>query len=349
MPHRPDDIPEANPRLDDRVPGFLVHAVAQLTDSEKVSSPAGAQTSSAEPSLRSLSRREFGRVLDALPEGAGLRLGRRITEPNLALIGSMLTASRTLSDAYEHFEWIAARMGLGSDGRLEVAGDEARYRLLGSDLGHTWDDLRVSLAFHSVRRFEQSALRSETDSTGIRAHFARPEPTNMADYLDCFGEAVVFGSAWTGLRFHASLLHLPRPGVDGSLARELRQIASQRLRQSAQTEGAWTARVQAALRELGSLAQVDLTRVATLWGVSLRTLRRRLGEEGTSLSQLLDGVRLERARAHLGAASSATIAEVAGLLGYSDETSFRRAFKRWAGESPVAYRDRHSADPDAEH
>jgi AraC-like DNA-binding protein len=73
--------------------------------------------------------------------------------------------------------------------------------------------------------------------------------------------------------------------------------------------------------------------------MSERTLRRRLEKEGTSFEHLLEGLRRALAERYL-AQPTLSISDVAIMLGYSEESPFRRAFRRWHGMSPAEYRRR---------
>jgi AraC-like DNA-binding protein len=81
-----------------------------------------------------------------------------------------------------------------------------------------------------------------------------------------------------------------------------------------------------------------LTAAAQAMAMSARTLQRRLHAEGTSFEDLLESVRRARAMAFLDAQVS--IGEVAYLLGYAEPSVLHRAFKRWTGISPEAWRAR---------
>ena len=72
-------------------------------------------------------------------------------------------------------------------------------------------------------------------------------------------------------------------------------------------------------------------------GLSDRALRRRLQHAGTNYQQIIDQVRSQRARVLL-EDSSASIEYVALCLGFNDASNFRRAFKRWTGETPSQFR-----------
>ncbi len=73
--------------------------------------------------------------------------------------------------------------------------------------------------------------------------------------------------------------------------------------------------------------------------MSTRTLQRRLDDEGTRFSDVLDTVRERLARSLL-LDPSLTLAEVAYRTGFSDLATFSRAFKRWSGLPPGAFRRR---------
>lgn len=72
--------------------------------------------------------------------------------------------------------------------------------------------------------------------------------------------------------------------------------------------------------------------------VSNRTLQRRLKEEGTSFLDLLQDTRLQLARRYL-RQPSRSVVETAYMLGFSEPSTFSRAFKRWTGQAPGEYRD----------
>jgi AraC-like DNA-binding protein len=77
--------------------------------------------------------------------------------------------------------------------------------------------------------------------------------------------------------------------------------------------------------------------VASALNVSLRTLHRRLLDEGTSLQKVKDEVRRELATERL-VRTSRSVKQIARDVGFHNEKSFMRAFRQWTGESPLEYR-----------
>jgi AraC-like DNA-binding protein len=100
-----------------------------------------------------------------------------------------------------------------------------------------------------------------------------------------------------------------------------------------------TGRVAGVLRRDLSEGTPSVAGVATELAESVRTLQRRLHEEGTSFSLVLDAVRREIAEL-LVEDPKLSFNEIAYLQGYADTSAFYRAFDRWHGCSPRAYRER---------
>ncbi|PXC00870.1 helix-turn-helix transcriptional regulator, partial [Pseudomonas aeruginosa] len=81
----------------------------------------------------------------------------------------------------------------------------------------------------------------------------------------------------------------------------------------------------------------DLDQVARQLHMSSQTLRRHLREEGGSFQQLKDHLRRDLAIYHLGR-DELSIQDIAEQLGFSEPSAFHRAFKKWTGLTPGAYR-----------
>jgi AraC-like DNA-binding protein len=84
---------------------------------------------------------------------------------------------------------------------------------------------------------------------------------------------------------------------------------------------------------------VSMKQAARQLAVSVATLRRKLEEEGTSFSALLDAARREAAERYL-SKPEPTVTEIAFLLGFSNLRAFSRAFRRWTGSAPTQFRER---------
>ena len=90
------------------------------------------------------------------------------------------------------------------------------------------------------------------------------------------------------------------------------------------------------LRSLGA-EEVSAELVSRRLHVSRATLTRKLAQERTTLSAVLDDVRRDLAVEYL-RLGSLSVEEVARRLAFSDARAFRRAFQRWTGTSPAEFR-----------
>ena len=106
-------------------------------------------------------------------------------------------------------------------------------------------------------------------------------------------------------------------------------------------------RVLELIRQLLPLAETSVETVADHIGVHPRTLQRQLGEHGTSFRDLVDQERRDQSRRLL-AERDLSMGQVAGLLGYAEQSAFTRAVRRWFGAAPSQVRIRladHAAPP----
>jgi len=121
------------------------------------------------------------------------------------------------------------------------------------------------------------------------------------------------------------------PYLHGTLRRSVEELGL--LRSPTDTlDLAIRARLRDALADRGA----DIHRVARLLGMSVRTLQRRLGASGRSWSDVVEAFRRDEAARLL--AGPTPLVDVASRLGYREQTSFTRAFRRWTGQTPAQWR-----------
>jgi AraC-like DNA-binding protein len=144
------------------------------------------------------------------------------------------------------------------------------------------------------------------------------------------------------LVFDASILELPVVTSDPAAMELARAQCDRELATQAQAGaegGTFLGGVRGAIAPRSGDGFRSLDEVARKLHVSTRTLKRRLAEQGSSFSEVLDEVRRQRALLLLEDRRIA-LEEVAARLGYSDAANFTRAFRRWTGQTPAAFRGR---------
>lgn len=166
--------------------------------------------------------------------------------------------------------------------------------------------------------------------------FAHEEPHDTSEHARVFRAPLRFASGVTAMHVADSVLDAPNPNADANLARLLDRYAEGLLQQAPRFTN-FSERVRSALRKELSGGAPTVAAIAKALHVSQRSLHRNLQSEGTSFRELLEQLRHERAAALL-SNPSCSVAEVGFLLGFSELSSFSRAFKRWAGLSPIEFR-----------
>ncbi|HSN97382.1 MAG TPA: helix-turn-helix domain-containing protein, partial [Candidatus Nanopelagicales bacterium] len=171
---------------------------------------------------------------------------------------------------------------------------------------------------------------------GLEVCFAHAAPARVDAHEAFFRAPVRWAQPETCLRFPASWFEVPLPGRDPNMVQYFERQADALLARLPSTKTTSHDVVQVILAALpGSDASVE--HVARRLSMSPRTLRRRLSEEETTFERLLQETRAQLADRYL-ARMDLSLAEIAQLLGYSDQSAFQRAFARWKGETPRSFR-----------
>jgi len=183
-------------------------------------------------------------------------------------------------------------------------------------------------------------LHEETDGKlrALHASFVhQPDDVNeMARVLGCPIEA---RASWTGVALSREACRLPLRRRDPGLSAWLERQAAATLARQPKESGV-VLDVRRLLAASIPTNSVDIADIARKLAMTPRTLQRRLASEGTSFEKLRDLTRKSAAEAYL-ADPALSIGEVTYLLGYAEPTAFHRAFKRWHGLTPQAFRAKH--------
>ncbi|MDB4940704.1 MAG: Transcriptional regulator, AraC family [Labilithrix sp.] len=180
--------------------------------------------------------------------------------------------------------------------------------------------------------------RGGSEVTPARVWLTSARPRTIEPLLEALRtSAVTFGERDTGFALGRAAADRELPGYDAAMLVTAEQLAGAALA-SAPRAGSLASLVATRLEAL--LAEAPTTdAVAASLHMSGRTLQRRLEEEGTRFSAVLDVAR-ERAARRLLDDRALPLTEVAFRAGFADLASFSRAFKRWTGMPPGAYRRR---------
>ncbi len=274
------------------------------------------------------------KVLTGEP-GLGFYLGLSMRASSYGFVGVAAMASATLRDALDlavrfaptRTDVIALRMH-ADRGVASLVVDELH------PLGAARDVLILSLlvGLHVIGE----TLTGKRMSGG--ADVAFPEPAYVARFPHVVHGQLRFGQPSHQLVFDESLLDVPLVMADkGALALARAECERDLAALGFARSAAGRVRELCARRSKGLSSLPSLEEAASALALSPRTLKRRLAEEGTGFGAILDEQRKERALLLL-RSGDLSVESVADRVGYSDVANFTRAFRRWTGTTPTAFR-----------
>jgi len=167
------------------------------------------------------------------------------------------------------------------------------------------------------------------------ARFAGRAPSyadSAARMLGCLAE---FDQPVDELHYPAAWLDRAPPMANPIVAAQMSQSCAQMLRELQTHNGVSRRVLEALTRTPGRFPSMDA--IARELCMTSRHLRRKLDAEGTAYQTLLGKVRHTLAKEYLSTSVLST-EDIADALGFSDASSFRHAFKRWTGMTPVEFR-----------
>ena len=233
---------------------------------------------------------------------------------------------------------------------LRLVSDALSARLLHDD-----DGLRVCLVSNAISESQSrhteicivyemlnlAASVTERSAQPLRVKLRCPRLSPQAEYDEVFGCPVVFDSDETEIWFDPQILQYRSPHWDPDLLRLHEELADKRLANLERHD--LIAQIRKIFSQRLELHGCELDDVARELQMSPRRLRFELTQAGTSFSQLLMEFRYALARRLL-AHSDERIENIVYLTGFSEPSTFYRAFKRWSGQTPVQYRQQKQAD-----
>ncbi len=263
----------------------------------------------------------------------GLLLGQRSETSALGVVGLLVQQSPDVGTALRNLVEHLHLHDRGGVATLERADELAMlgYAVYAPDTPGC-DQIHAAAMAHA-NTIMRALCGAGWCANDVMLAFRRP--ADVTPYRRAFRAPLRFDADRCALVFPAALLRKPVAVADPEVHRSLEAIVTALEGHSC---GSIIAKTRRALRALLNAGHATEDAVARAFAVHRRTLNRRLRAEGVTFRQLLDESRLEVAQQML-RDSDAAVEQIASGLGYSGASAFGRAFRRWTGQAPHAWRE----------
>lgn len=261
----------------------------------------------------------------------GLELADYYTPTSFHALSMSLWASGSLMVMLERYVRFGAIVSEAMDLTIAHQGEETDLVIRNTEplRAHEGVDSCVSSILGVCRQVSHNNLCL------LRVEMERPEPKDIDKFNKFFKAPIEFSAARTALIFRTAELLQPLPAANEALARHNDAMSANYLTQI--TRHRWSSKVYIQLLQALPVGHCSERKIAALLNVSSDRLRKMLREEGVSYRQILNDTRMQLAIRYLDQHQLPLI-EIAYLLGFTEPANFSRAFKRWTGSTPGAYR-----------
>ncbi|MBU0970382.1 MAG: AraC family transcriptional regulator [Proteobacteria bacterium] len=270
-------------------------------------------------------------------EDLGLRIGREQNLTGLGFWGYAIMCSHTLKEAAD----VAVQYWKVSGSLVDIVrkseGDIQIWEIL-----PPYPYKEPSLWRYAVEEMLSTWYSSTCFLAGgklplTEIHLSYPEPGYSRLYREMFQCPIYYDHTIDSVSFPTELLDISiSMGHD-----QMAEVCTQRCEELADKWGRRDELVES-IRTIvtsSSFRERRLEEVARQIGVSGRTLRRKLKEQGTTFQKVLDETRAEYAK-HYIENTALTIEQIADRIGFSEATNFRAAFRKWTGMTTGGYREK---------
>lgn len=259
----------------------------------------------------------------------GFKVGARVRPGMFHALGLGILSSATLLDALHRIE----RYGhvVSTNGRLVVSEDAKVVRLEGRPDERIVMPTDQSLDAATVAILRLLKLGAGSDAMPIAVRLPHGDQGRPAEYRALLGCPVEFDTPAAAIMFDAQVARQPILTGNAELAAETDRLAAAYL--DTLRPDSVAARVRQLLVQSMPAGRTSQEQIAQRLSQSPSTLGRKLRSEGTNYQTVLDATRRDMALQYLRDRRH-SLAEIAFLVGFSDQANFTRAFRRWTGRTP---------------
>lgn len=278
----------------------------------------------------------FATLAERDPDGMSLplRIGASMRCDEYGAFGLAWKSAPNLRGSYVRSERYGHVLGSAETYSLEKSNDGYFFNLEKAGDGRLGMQLsnEASMSAVDVISKEVCTIKFMPQSVFFK-HSARGDNTVYESHFDC---PVYFEAGRDALLVSEESIDAPNKLGDETIAQFFDKHLEQELASLTNDDGL-EQQVRRAISNVLSEGIPTLSFIASELGIGARTLQRRLSEHGHSFQSVVDMARKDLAQRLL-RETEYSLAEIAFLTGFAEQSGFTRAFKRWAGQTPRSYR-----------
>ncbi len=278
----------------------------------------------------------FAALVDRDPEGLilPLRIGAAMRSDEYGAFGLAWKSAPNLRGSYVRSERYGHVLGSAETYSLERSTDGLFFNLEKAGDGRPGMVLSNEASMAAVNTISKEV--STANFIPLAVYFKHPPRGHVSVYEKHFGCPVRFNSGRDALLVSEESIDAPNRLGDETIAQFFDHHLEQE-RASLTHDSDLEQQVRRAIATVLSEGVPTLSLIASELGMGARTLQRRLSDQGHSFQSVVDMARKDLAQRLL-RETEYSLAEVAFLTGFAEQSGFTRAFKRWAGQTPRSYR-----------
>lgn len=265
----------------------------------------------------------------------GLTVGCAVQPRSYQVLGYAILSCDTLGEAIDRLIRYEKLVGKLGETRL-IRGEEGCRLEWHSPLAGPWSRYLQEAA---VAGWITLARQLVAEVPEFEVYFEHACAADVSRYESMLGAKVNFSAEFTGVQFAAEALNTRMAGADAGL-RAMMDARAAALLEQFDSRMNLVNEVRSVLVRILPDGEPSLENIAQRLALSERMLQTRLRDAGMSFTAVIEDVRRSLAALYLQQTSVALV-DIAFLLGFSEQSAFSRAFRRWMGESPQSWRRKH--------
>jgi AraC-like DNA-binding protein len=271
----------------------------------------------------------------------GLHMGEFAEAGSWSILGYLMMNSKNLGEAFEKASKYSRIIGNLIEAQAELRNNQI-------EIVYSTPPHAPKMSRHCFESTFSSSVRMMRALTGVNlspleVRFIYPQPASTAEYERIFCCPVYFEQEKNSLTIDISMLYTPILLPNPELLQYFENYAQEFLAKM-DRQNEYTRRVTKLILSHLDDETLSIDSIAREMAISVRTLQNRLEEEGVVFSELLQLIREKLAKKYL--RENYSVETITYLLGFSEPSVFRKAFKKWSGVTPREYREQaYSAMP----